>query len=172
MRCLPRFLGALAAACALPVASAAAAPVDVPGALGARLERVDARTPIAVLLPDTLELDHDGRVYASGSGGRRRWSFALAGAPACGGANACFLAAFTAERGASPAFRAKVRLRGGIPGWFKPVTCGASCSPAGLQYRRKRVLYEISAKVPDRTAAAQRARLVRAANQALRVGPR
>jgi hypothetical protein len=151
---------------------ALAAPVDVPGALGATLARVDARTPLAILLPDTLEVDFDGTVYASGSGGRRAWSFALAGAPNCGGATACFLASFTAKRGGTPAFRTRVRLRGGIPGWFKPLSCGASCSPPVLQYRRRGVLYEISANVPDRTNAAARRRLVAAANAALRAGPR
>jgi hypothetical protein len=111
-------------------------------------------------------------VYASGTGGRRAWSFALAGAPNCGGATACFLASFTAERGGTPAFRTRVRLRGGIPGWFKPLSCGASCSPPVLQYRRRGVLYEISANGPDRTNAAARRRLVTAANAALRIGPR
>jgi hypothetical protein len=56
-------------------------------------------------------------VYTSGSGRRRSWSFALAGAPNCGGATACFLASFTAERDGTPAFRTRVRLHGGIPGW-------------------------------------------------------
>jgi hypothetical protein len=166
----------LAATAALLAATAAppalAAPVDVPAALGPALARVDARTPLAILLPDTLELDFDGTVYASGSGSARRWSFALAGAPNCGGATACFLASFTAERGGTPAFRTRVRLRGGIPGWFKPLSCGASCSPPVLQYRRRGVLYEISANVPDRTNAAARRRLAAAANAALGVGPR
>jgi hypothetical protein len=151
---------------------AGAVPVDVPGALGPTLARVDARTPLAILLPDTLDLDFDGQVYASGTGGRRAWSFALAGAPNCGGATACFLASFTAERGADPAYRTRVRLRGGIPAWFKPLSCGASCSPPVLQYRRRGVLYEIAANVPDRTNAAARQRLVAAANAALRIGPR
>jgi hypothetical protein len=52
------------------------------------------------------------------------------------------------------------------------VSCGASCSPAMLQFRRRGVLYEIAAKVPDPAASGQRARLARAANEALRVGPR
>jgi hypothetical protein len=166
-------LALLAAAAALVTASPAlASPVDVPGTLGATLARVDARTPLAIPLPDTLDLDFDGTVYASGTGGRRAWSFALAGAPSCGGATACFLASFTAERGGAPAFRTRVRLRGGIPGWFKPLSCGAPCSPPVLQYRRRGVLYEISANVPDRTNAAARRRLVTAANAALRIGPR
>jgi hypothetical protein len=168
-----RTLAALVAAAAvLPAAPALAAPVEVPATLGPRLDRVDARTPLAILLPDMIDLDFDGRVYASSAAGARSWSFALAGAPGCGGATACFLASFSAERGAAPAYRTRVRLRGGIPGWFKPLTCGASCSPPAIQYRRRGVLYEIAAKVPDATAAAQRRRLVRAANEALRIGPR
>jgi hypothetical protein len=163
---------AATAAALLAAPPALAAPVDVPAALGPTLARVDARTPLAILLPDTLELDFDGTVHASGAGSARRWSLSLAGAPSCGGATACFLASFTAERGGTPAFRTRVRLRGGIPGWFKPLSCGASCSPPVLQYRRRGVLYEISANVPDRTNAAARRRLVAAANAALRVGPR
>jgi len=168
---LAAVLATLVVALAAPPA-ATARPVDVPGTLGAALQRVDARTPLAILLPDTLELDVDGTVYGSGTGGRRSYSLSLAGAPNCGGATACFLAAFTAQRGATPAYRARVRLRGGIPGWFKPLSCGASCSPPALQFRRRGVLYEISANVPDRTNTAARRRLVTAANAALRVGPR
>jgi hypothetical protein len=168
----PLVLAALAVAALAVAAPAAAAPVDVPATLGPRLPKVAERTPLAVLVPDTLELDVTGRVYASSSAGRRRWSFALAAAPGCGGATACFLASIAGERGGEPAYRTRVRLRGGIPGWFKPITCGASCSPAVLQFRRRGVLYEIAAKVPDPTAAAQRARLTRAANEALRAGPR
>lgn len=173
MRHASRLPLALAVLCLAVLAPpAAAAPVDVVSTLGPRLAKVVDRTPLPVLVPDTLELDVTGRVYASSSAGRRRWSFALAAAPRCGGATACFLATIGAERGGEPAFRTRMRLRGGIPGWFKPVTCGASCSPAVLQFRRRGVLYEIAAKVPDATAAAQRTRLVRAANEALRAGPR
>jgi hypothetical protein len=41
-----------------------------------------------------------------------------------------------------------------------------------LQYRRRRVLYEISANAPDVSPAGARRRLVAAANAALRAGPR
>ena len=100
-RLLPASAVALLAA-ALLAAPAAAAPVDVPATLGPRLPKVVDRTPLAVLVPDVLDLDFDGgRVYASSSAGRRRWSFSLAAAPGCGGATACYLASLTAERGAS-----------------------------------------------------------------------
>src|SRR4051794_9225039 len=164
-------LAALAAAL-VAAPHALAAPVDVPGVLGSTLDRVDARTPLAILLPDTLDVGFDGTVYGSGTGGRRSWSFALAGAPHCGGATACFLASFTARRSGTPDFRRRMRLRGGIPGWYKPLTCGASCAPPVLQYRRRGVLYEISANVPDRSPRRARARMIAAANAALRAGPR
>jgi hypothetical protein len=159
---------------AVLAAPAAAAPVDVPATLGTRLAKVVDRTPLAVLVPDVLDLDVEAgtRVYASSAPGRARYAFSLAAAPGCGGATACFLASLSAERGGEPAFRARVRLRGGIPGWFKPLSCGASCSPAVLQFRRRGVLYEIQAKLSASTNAAQRAALVRAANAALRIGPR
>jgi hypothetical protein len=159
---------------AMLAAPAAAAPVDVPTALGPRLAKVVDRTPLAVLVPDVLDLDvaAGARVYASSAPGRARYSFSLAAAPGCGGATACFLASLSAERGGEPAFRRRVRLRGGIPGWFKPVTCGASCSPAVLQFRRRGVLYELQAKPSASTDAGQRRSLVRAANAALRSGPR
>jgi len=169
---LPLALLAVALAALLTAPAALAAPVDVPQTLGPDLTRVDARTPVAILLPDRLDLDYDGRIYVTGSGGRRAWSFGLAGAPNCGGATACFLASFSAERGGEPAYRTRVRLRGGVPGWFKPLSCGASCSPPVIQYRRRGVLYEIAANVPDRTNAGARRRLMAAANAALRIGPR
>jgi hypothetical protein len=68
--------------------------------------------------------------------------------------------------------RMKADVRGGIPGWYKPLTCGASCSPPAIQYRRRHVLYEISANVPDLDPARARARMIAAANAALRAGPR
>jgi hypothetical protein len=164
-------LAALAAAL-VAAPPALAAPVDVPGVLGSTLDRVDGRTPLAILLPDTLDVDFAGTVYGSGTGGKRSWSFALAGAPHCGGATACFLASFTARRGATPDFRRRVRLRGGIPGWYKPLSCGASCSPPVIQFRRRHVLYEIAANVPDLDPVMARARMIAAANAALRAGPR
>ena len=85
----------------------------MPAALGSTLSQTRAKTALAILLPSRLALDFDGRTYASGVGGRRSYGLTLAGAPDCGGANACFLATFGAERGARPSFRRTVALRGG-----------------------------------------------------------
>jgi hypothetical protein len=162
----------LAACVALAVAATALAKAyDVPASLGSTLDRVDAKTPLAILLPSRLALDYSGKLYASGSGGTRSWSLSLAGAPNCG-ANVCFLAAFGATRGGTPSFRRTVALRGGRTGYFKPLTCGGSCSPPEIQWRSRGNLYSIQAKIPDSSDAAARKRLVAAANSAIGAGPR
>ena len=153
-------------------APAAAATVDVPEVLGAELERVDRRTSLPILVPDRLALDHDGEVFAVGDGARRRWSFTLSAKPDCG-ANVCFLAGMDAERGGELAFRRRVRITRSVTGSYKPLTCGASCSPPTIDFLRRGVRYSIQAQldVPGGARADRRA-LVRAARSALRAGPR
>ena len=162
----------LAALALLGFAAAAwAKTYDVPSALSTVLGRTNAKTPLAILLPDRLALDFSGKVYASGTGRRNSYDLALAGAPNCG-ANVCFLASFAAERGATPSFRRTVRLRGGRTGYFKPLQCGGSCSPPEIQWKSRGNLYSIQAKIPDSSDAAAQRRLVAAANSALAAGPR
>ncbi len=144
----------------------------VPSALGSTLNGVRSDTKLAILLPNRLALDYDGRTYASGIGDARSYSLSLAGAPNCGGANACFLVTFAAERGQAPDFRRKVALRGGRTGYYKPLTCGGSCSPPIIQWRSRGNLYTIQAKVPDSSDAGARRRLVNAANASIGAGPR
>ena len=155
-----------------PAAVAYAKYYAVPASLGSVLERTDAETPLAILLPNRLNLDYDGRVYASGGGEQRSYSLSLSGSPNCGGASACMLVSFSAERGEDPHFATKVRLRGGRSGHFKALSCGGSCSPPAIEWRARGNLYAIQAKVPDATTAGQRRRLVAAANAALAAGPR
>lgn len=144
---------------------------DVPASLGSSLTRADAGTPLAILLPGRLALDYSGKLYASGTGTGRSYELSLAGAPNCG-ANVCFLASFHAKRGGTPSFRRTVALRGGRTGYFKPLTCGGSCSPPEIQWLSRGNLYSIQAKVPDSSDTAARRRLVAAANSALAAGPR
>lgn len=138
---------------------------DVREALGAELSEVAARTSVPVRVPARLALDFDGDVFAAGSTSRGTWTLELAGAPDCG-ANACFLAQLMGERGGTPAFRRTVRLRGGRTGYYKPLSCGGSCSPPMIQWRQGGVLLSIQAKV-DGDPAGQRRELVRAANSAI-----
>ncbi|MEA2193488.1 MAG: hypothetical protein QOI73_3609 [Solirubrobacteraceae bacterium] len=165
-------LTGLAVAALLAPAVAYAKYYAVPSSLGSVLERTDDETPLAILLPNRLNLDYDGRVYASGGGERRSYSLSLSAAADCGGANACFLVTFSAERGEDPHYVSRVRLRSGRTGYFKALSCGGSCSPPAIEWRSRGNLYTIQAKVPDSTTAGQRRRLVAAANAAIGAGPR
>lgn len=157
---------------ALALAPAAQAKVyAVPVELGAELAKVAERTSVPVRVPRSIDLDFDGRVFASGSATKRGYSLGLDAAPRCGG-NACFLSSFSAERGGRPAFKRTVRLANGVTGYYKPLSCGGSCSPPLLEWRQGGVLYGIQAKVGVAGAGAQRAAMVKAANSAIRSKPR
>jgi hypothetical protein len=163
----------LAVAVALAIATVAyARSYDVPGSLGSTLDRTRAKAGLAILLPSRLALDYDGRLHASGGGDRRSYELALDAAPNCGGADACLLASFSAQRGGTPAFRTKVALRGGRTGYYKALSCGGSCSPPEIQWRSRGNLYSIQAKVGASASASQRRALVTAANSAIGAGPR
>ncbi len=159
---------ALAALLLLP-ATAAARTIDLPTNFEALLVAAKANTRVPILLPQTYRTDAR-TVYESGSFARRRYTFSLSAIQGCGGATACFIADFSAKRGARPHFTRKVRLRGGRTGYFKPLTCGASCSPPVIEWRRRNVLYWIQAHAG--TARQEKKRLVRMANSALLHGPR
>ena len=144
----------------------------VPSSLDGVLDRTRSETALAILLPRRLALDYDGRVYASGGGDRTSYDLSLAGAPGCAGAGACFLASFGARRGSTVDFRRKVALRGGRSGFYKPLTCGGSCSPPIIQWRGRGNVYSIQAKVLGRGEAGVQRVMVAAANSAIGAGPR
>lgn len=60
-------------------------------------------------------------------------------------------------------------LTQGITGYVKPVTCGASCSPAFIQWKENGVLYEIENKGVGKT---EKRSMVKLANSAIRHGAR
>ncbi len=166
-------LTALAALLALAAAPAASADTyTLNSVLGAELARVAKKTDVPVRLPASMNLDTDATLYAFATATRRSYSFSLGGSPDCGGANACFIASFSAERGGTPAFKRTVRLTRGITGYYKPLSCGGSCSPPLLEWKQGGVLYGIQAKVGVAGARPQRAEMVRAANSAIRARPR
>jgi hypothetical protein len=133
------------------------------------LPRVEARTRIAVLLPDTMPTEIDP-LYATHFATRRTYSLDLGGAPDCGGANACFEAEFTGEKGGTPFGMKTVTLAKGRHGRFKPLTCGASCSPPSISWSERGATYTIQANVGNKHT--ERRILVKMANQAIRRGPR
>lgn len=164
---------AATAALALPAAAQARVRTVAPvRAFAKQLAGIRRHTRIPVLLPDRarIEVPSGHGIEAKWASNRTSWSLALGIGPRCGGANACFVGEFSAERGARPAFRRRVRLRGGVTGFFKPVTCGASCSPPELQWIRGGVLYDLQFREAGRGA--DLAKLTAMADSALAAGPR
>ena len=152
-------------------AVAPAAVYDVKQVLRADLPRVAKKTDVPIRLPSRMNLDYGKSVYGSGSASKNRYSLGISGAPKCG-ANACFLADFGGERGGTPAFKKTVRLTDGITGYYKPLTCGGSCSPPLIQWLQDGFLYSIQAKLGTAGRTKQRRAMVRAANSAIRSTPR
>jgi len=161
---------ALAALMLVPaVAPARTRNIDVPKKFKALLVTAKSRTDVPILLPQKYRTDAK-RLVPSGSYARRRYTFSLSAIQGCGGATACFIADFSARRGAKPHYTRKVGLTGGRTGYFKPLTCGASCSAPAIEWVEDDVLYWIQAHAG--TKRQEKKRLIRMANSALRRGPR
>lgn len=169
---MPTSLGVALLAVLATAAAAPARSVDIPASLGSTLAEVRDATPLTILLPSRLDFGYDGPVHATGEGRRRSYFLTLTTRLPCG-ANACYLASFRAERAVRRrGERGNVRLRGGRSGFFRPRSCGGSCSPASIAWYSRGSRYEIDAVIADRSEAAQRRRLVAAANSAIGAGPR
>ena len=144
--------------------------VSVSDVLGNQIERVAPRTDVPIRLPGRIDLGYDGRVYGEGIGSRRDYDFDISGDPSCNHATACFFAHFSGERGSELFFPRRVRLAGGRIGRYKPIGCGASCSPPAIEWRQGGYVYRIQWKVDAGGRAARRA-LIRKANQSIRSTP-
>ena len=157
----------LAAIAVLAVPALAASPIDVPREYRSKLAHVKNVSGIPVLLPSSLRAGiKPSRVFGTVEGLKRgRYELGLGVGRDCHGANACFVAAFFGERGAGLSFKRRVALAHGIVGRYHPISCGASCAPALVQWREGGVAYEIQFKGRKR-------QLVALANQAIRAGAR
>jgi hypothetical protein len=162
-------VAAIAAAACTTALGAPAREVDLLKAFARDLPNVKRVTSVPVLLPAALPLGGTYRLYPSGGGTRGSWQLSLAGAPSCGGANACFVASFEGRRGARLPLRANVRLRNGDPAVYRAFSCGGSCSPTSFWFAHGGVLYSWQVKDLPRGA---KAILVRLADQAIAAGPR
>jgi hypothetical protein len=141
----------------------------LPGLLTGTVDTVKQQTPLPVLLPNNFYSDFDP-LYPYGGGSKKAYDVGVAGAPDCNGANACFAASFTAEKGGHPFGRGKVTLANGRKGRYQPLGCGGSCSPPSISWKERGVTYSIQAKVVGKQT--DRALLVKMANEAIRQGPR
>jgi hypothetical protein len=150
--------------------------VNVVRMLGGNLAYVRAQDHgIAVLLPTTLRLENPRK--SSSAVMRNGYRLELDYSEPCDGANVCTAAEFTAQRGSLRPYGKAVALTGGFSGAYSGIQCGASCSPAAIQWREHDVLYSISATLgvesqQHASAVAVRQAFVAAADQAITAGPR
>ena len=150
-------------------ASAATYTYDVPDLVEKPLIAVKKATKVDVLLPSRMTTDLK-KLYSEGSGRARSYRFEIGAIRKCHSATACFVASFSARRGAKPSNPRKVKLRGGRRGYFRPLSCGASCAAPSLEWVQDGVRYTIEAKLG--TKRTERKILVRLANSAIANGPR
>jgi hypothetical protein len=132
------------------------------------------RAGVPVLLPAELPASVlEDRIYVEAGPSAEGYDVTLALAPDCGGANACTVGSFTAERGGELVEELdRVELAGGVRGAYKGLTCGASCSPAMIQWASEGVLYTIQLKLNAGGDAADKRELVKLANSSITAGPR
>ncbi len=134
-------------------------------------------TKIPILLPSRFTLTHGRPIALFASADANSYSIALAVSPDCGGANACTVGYIGGERvkpGTELPFATIVPLAKGIKGAFKPLSCGASCSPPEIAWIQHDVMYSIQLKgVSTKTDdASVQAEFVKLANSAIQAGPR
>ena len=143
--------------------------VDLPELFAEQIPKLNAKSDVPVLLPQSMPDDFE-EYFPTGSARARRWDLGIGAVPHCGGANACFVAAFSGRRGGTPFGKRAVALARGRRGRFQPLSCGASCSPPSISWKERGVTYTIQAKVVGKQT--DRALLVKMANEAIRQGPR
>src|SRR4051794_23223889 len=147
------------------VPAVAASPVNVPSKLSSVLPKVRSKSGIAVRLPGSLDAGvRPSRVHgALEEASRGQYHLSLGAARGCHEATACFVAAFFGRKGAGLDIKRKVSLTRGIEGRFRPITCGASCSAAEIEWKQGRVAYAIQYKGTKK-------QMVALANSAIRGG--
>ncbi len=117
----------------LALTAALAAPtVDLPELFDGDLARIEPKTSVPILLPQTMRDEFDD-YFPTGFGRERRWGLQLGAVRGCGGANACFIASFSGRKGGTPSGARRVELARGRVGRFQPLSCGGSCSPPSIE---------------------------------------
>jgi hypothetical protein len=155
---------------AVPAAAPAATrSVDLPSLFEQQIERTRVQTSVPILLPQTLRSSFR-RHFPEGRADASAWRFEIGAVRGCGTSTACFIAEFRGVKGRGPTNPRTVKLARGRTGFFRPLRCGASCSPPSFQWRERGALYTIVAKVGSRRT--ERRELVRMASSAIRSGPR
>jgi hypothetical protein len=129
-------------------------------------------TQVPVLLPNALPSSVANQpIYIHHEEDASYYNVVLGLTPGCT-ANVCSLGSVQAMQDGAPypeEFSETVELTQGIQGYFQPMTCGVSCSPAVVGWNYGTAFYRIYLQVPGSDAEV-RAMLVDAANSAIARG--
>jgi hypothetical protein len=150
-------------------AATAKAQRTLPSLLSKQIRSIN-RAPHAppVLLPRTMPLDAR-HLWPSGGADGSAYELSIGAIRHCSGANACFVAEFTAAK-AGNVFGKRVHVRGASKAGFIPLSCGASCSPPQIDFLVGGMRYTIQANIKSRHG--DRAAMIDAAESAIDAGPR
>jgi hypothetical protein len=152
-------------------------PAMLPRPLRTLLPKLKQQTTVAILLPDEFpETVRQQSLYAHGEASADGYAITLTSRPDCG-ANACFVGLLQAQRDDTMAHddSRAVLLTNNIRAYYKPLTCGGSCSPPRIDWVSEGVRYTIQFDVQWSTrleSEEEQALLVEMANSALKAGPR
>lgn len=139
------------------------------------LSQLKNETGVPVLLPVELPRALARRkIYIDSQATPEGYSISLTSKPDCG-ANACTIGYFEAKRGGKPSFKQTVSLEQGIKGYYKPLTCGGSCSPPAVEWLLSGVLYSIELDLAGEGKLSEdqeREEMIRIANSSIKAGPR
>jgi hypothetical protein len=122
----------------------------------------------AVLLPRSMPLDAK-HLFASGAPSGFSYDLEIGAVRNCGGADACFVADFTAAR-AHTVFGKRVKVKGASKAGFVALSCGGSCSPPQIDFLVGGIRYVIQANLNSHGG--DRKALIAAAESAIAAGPR
>jgi hypothetical protein len=103
-------------------------------------------------------------LYATGGLVGGGYDIELGAVPNCDDADACFVAEFSGGKG-TLSLPVAVSLRNGISGRYKDISCGASCSPASIEWIEHGDLYTIQ-------FGGRKSVLIALADSAIQAGPR
>ncbi len=158
---------------AVPATAGETAVVKPPSIFKKNLADVKRDSSISdIYMPSNIRVfTRASRVRGSVDASDDQYNLILGIGSRCNGANVCLLANFAGIRGERPASGGRrVNLSRGTRGYWRDISCGASCSPAEIQFVKRGVLYSIATKgVTERNV---KATLVKLANSAIEAGPR
>jgi hypothetical protein len=142
---------------------------NLPSLFAHEITAIDqAKTAPPVLLPTTVPLERT-KLYASGGTDKSGWDVSIGAVKNCGGADACFVADFEAIKGRKT-FGTPVTLKGATKAAYKPMSCGASCAPATIDFIVHGVLYLFQVQTLQSRNA--KATMIAAAQSAIEAGAR